>query len=171
MIRENSALRISADGLDLVKDFEASGQIVLGSANEHYLTAYQDSAGVWTIGYGHTGLHHNDGTVKRGRVIKLAEAEALLRGDMAASEADVRDCVCTPLFQYQFDALVSFQFNTGALRKSSLLRYLNAGSVDAAANEFGKWIHAGGRVLNGLIRRRLAEQLLFKNGNWRECLK
>ena len=140
---------LSQNGLDLIKGFEGLR-----------LSAYQDSAGVWTIGYGHTG------NVKPGDRITQAQAEDLLQKDTAWAQQAVRDQVKVPLTQGQFDALTSFTFNlgAGALAKSTLLNKLNAGDYAGAQAEFGKWVHAGGQVLQGLVRRRAAEAELFGNG-------
>jgi len=140
---------LSRNGLDLIKGFEGLR-----------LSAYQDAAGVWTIGYGHTGSVHP------GDRITQAQAEALLQKDTAWAQQAVRDQVKVPLTQGQFDALTSFTFNlgAGALAKSTLLRKLNAGDYAGAQAEFGKWVHAGGQVLQGLVRRRAAEAELFGNG-------
>ena len=122
------------------------------------LEAYQDSAGIWTIGYGHTGPE-----VHRGQCIDEAEAEALLRSDLASALECVRRAVRVELEQHEFDALVDFCFNVGRgnLLGSSLLRYVNRGEVDSAAMQFGLWVHAGGKVVPGLVRRRAAEAALF----------
>lgn len=140
------ATQLSAAGVDLIKGFEGLR-----------LAAYQDSAGVWTIGYGHTG------GVQPGDRITTAEAEQLLRQDTAWAQQAVRDLVRVPLSQGQFDALTSFTFNlgAGALESSTLLRKLNAGDAAGAQAEFGRWIHADGQVLPGLVRRRAAEAALF----------
>jgi GH24 family phage-related lysozyme (muramidase) len=69
--------------------------------------------------------------------------------------------VKVPITDDQFGALVSFDFNTGSLHKSTLLKKLNAGDYEGAANEFPKWNKAGGQVLRGLTRRRKSEQNLF----------
>lgn len=130
-----------------------------------FLTAYLCPAKVWTIGYGHTGIKHNDGTVKRGQKITKTEAEKLLAFDLQTKYApDVRRMVKVPVNQSQFDALVSFHFNTGALGRSTLLRMLNAGDVKGAAAQFARWTRGGGRVLPGLVRRRKAERHLFETG-------
>lgn len=144
-------MKIDKAGLALIKHFEGL-----------YLKAYQDSVGVWTIGYGHTGLKHNDGTVKRGRAISEAEAERLLAYDMAQFERSVASLVKVALTQSQFNALVSFQFNTGGLKQSTLLRLLNAGDYAGAAAQFLRWDKAGGRTLAGLSRRRRAERMMFE---------
>lgn len=145
-------------GIDLIKSFEGLR-----------LTAYQDSGGIWTIGYGHTG------GVKRGQRITKDEAESFLREDLDEAEATVEDVVTVDLSDNQFAALVSFAYNVGPGKKGekdgfvtlksgrppTLLRKLNAGDYDGAADEFLKWNHQGGRVLTGLTRRRKAERSLF----------
>ena len=129
------------------------------------LKAYQDSGGVWTAGYGHTR------DVKKGDTITLPTAERWLRGDLASAEFDVTRLVTVPLAQHEFDSLVSFAFNVGSdidsddkaegLGDSTLLRLLNAGGRVAAAAEFARWHHAGGKRSRGLLIRRLREALMF----------
>lgn len=141
---------ISDRGLTLIKHFEGL-----------HLKAYQDPVGIWTIGFGSTGLKHNDGTVHKGRTITEKEAHELLDYDMKAFSARVGKLIVVPLNNDQFDALVSFDFNTGALHKSTLRKKLNAGDYDGAADEFLKWNKAGGKILRGLTRRRKSERNLF----------
>lgn len=149
--KETDSMRhINQNGVDLVKHFEGL-----------YLKAYKDPVGIWTIGYGHTGLTHLDGTVKAGRVINTAEAEQLLRHDMEAFEKRVVSFVKVELSDDEFAALVSFDFNTGGLGKSTLLKKINAGDRAGAADEFLKWDKAGGKTLAGLTRRRKSERNLF----------
>jgi lysozyme len=126
------------------------------------LTAYQDVAGVWTIGYGHTGPD-----VSPGLTITQAQAEQLLQQDAASAAACVNQAVTVALNQDEFDALVDFVFNIGrgAFQASTMLRDLNSGDFAGAAGEFDKWDHAGGKVVAGLLRRREAEQALFDEGN------
>jgi lysozyme len=139
-------------------DYSGTGFALTRSFEGLRLKAYQDSAGVWTIGYGHTGpeVHH-------GQCISEIEAEALLRSDLASAVRAVQRAVQLDLAQHQFDALVDFCFNVGRgnLLGSSLLRYVNQGEFDSAAVQFGLWVHAGGKVLPGLVRRRAAEAALF----------
>lgn len=142
--------QINQAGIDMVKHFEGL-----------YLKAYLCPAKVWTIGYGHTGLKHKDGTVYAGRTVTKAEAEELLRYDLRVFEERVQRFVKVPLSDNEYAALVSFDFNTGALGRSTLLKKLNAGDRAGAADEFLRWNKAGGRVLNGLTRRRRAERELF----------
>lgn len=138
--------RASKKGIDLIKNFE-------GFRNN----AYQDSAGVWTIGYGHTATAYSGMTISR------AQGEELLKQDLKRFEKAVRDRVIVPLTQNQFDALVSFSFNVGvgAFSKSTLLKRLNQGDYNGAKNEFKRWVHAGGGRLQGLVRRREKEAQLF----------
>lgn len=140
-------MKIGAKGVKLIKEFEGLE-----------LKAYKDSVGVVTIGYGSTGDH-----VFMGQTITEAQAEALLRKDIARFEKGVDDLVKVPLTQNQFDALVSFSFNLGLgnLKSSTLLRKLNSLDYAGAANEFVRWNKAGGVVMKGLTRRREAEKALF----------
>ncbi|NET39834.1 MAG: lysozyme [Cyanothece sp. SIO1E1] len=134
-------------GLELLKRFEGLR-----------LDAYVCPAGVLTIGYGSTGGH-----VKAGDRITEAEAEALLIKDLERFEKAVNELVKVPLTSNQFSALVSFTFNVGngAFGNSTLLKVLNQGDSQAAANELLRWNKGGGKVLPGLTKRREAEKALF----------
>lgn len=142
-------MKVSSKGRSLIREFEGCK-----------LTSYRCPAGVWTVGVGHTGSD-----VKPGMKITEEQADELLRRDLIKFETLVEVMVKVPVTQGQFDALVSFAFNcgTGNLAKSTLLKRVNAKDFDEAANEFPKWNRAGGKVLPGLTRRRLAEQQLFKS--------
>lgn len=121
------------------------------------LEPYRCSAGVLTIGYGHTGnVHPSD-------VITQSEAESLLKIDLENFYHGVKKSVKVDINQNQLDALVSLAFNIGLgnLRKSSLIELLNDGDYLGAANEFWKWRRGGGVILPGLVRRRAAEADLF----------
>jgi lysozyme len=144
---------VTARGLNLIKHFEGL-----------FLKAYRCEGRVWTIGYGHTGLQHQDGTVYEGRVITEAEALELLDYDLNQFEARVRALVKVPLSAAQFEALVSFDFNTGALHRSTVLKRLNAGDYQGAADALLMWKRAGGKIQPGLVRRRKAERHLFLTG-------
>ena len=91
------------------------------------------------------------------------EAEELLKQDLKSAEDSVNRYVRWPINENQFAALVSFTYNVGAgnLKRSTLLKRVNAGRHNEAAAEFLKWIRAGGRILKGLIRRRASERLLY----------
>jgi lysozyme len=122
------------------------------------LTAYRDCAGVLTIGYGHTGPD-----VVVGLVIDEARAEELLRNDLEEAVACVNRAVTAAIAQNQFDALVDFCFNVGcgAFLNSTLLRKVNAADFAGAATQFALWVHAGGEVVAGLVRRRKMEAEMF----------
>lgn len=144
-------MQTSEKGITLIKQFEGCK-----------LTAYQDSVGVWTIGYGWT--QPVDGKpIRAGMTIKQETAERLLKIGLVSYESDVSRLVKVGLTQGQFDALVSFTYNLGArsLSTSTLLRKLNAGDYAGAADEFLRWNKAGGKALTGLTRRREAERALF----------
>lgn len=120
------------------------------------LKAYQDTGGVWTIGYGHTG------GVRAGQTITNEIAETLLRHDMeyAVSVVNAHALPCT---QGQFDALVDFVFNVGPSQflASTLLKYHLAKQYDKAAAEFAKWRYDNGKVEPGLVVRRQKERDLY----------
>lgn len=144
-------MKTSDRGISLIKQFEGCE-----------LAAYQDSVGVWTIGYGWT--HAVDGKpIKRGMKIDQATADRLLKTGLVQFENDILKLVKVKLNQNQFDALVSFAYNVGtrALSTSTLLKKLNAGDYRGAGDEFPRWDKAGGKVLTGLARRRGAEKQLF----------
>lgn len=145
-------MRTSDEGLALIKREEGLR-----------LDAYQDTGGVWTIGYGHTAAA-GPPAPGRGMKITRAEAEDIFRRDVAAVERDVARLVKVPLTQGQFDALVSFTFNLGAgqLAKSTLLRRVNAKRYDDAPAEFMRWVYDDGRKLDGLVRRRRRETAMWR---------
>lgn len=123
-------------------------------------SAYKCPAGIWTCGYGHTL------GVTAGVTCSKEQALAWLAEDVGGAEKYVSALVKVPLSQNQFDALVSFVFNLGAgsLKSSTMLRLINAGNYSQAANEFGKWVMAGGKTQPGLVRRRAAEKKMFEGG-------
>ena len=146
-------MNISVEGTSLIKKFEGCE-----------LEAYQDSVGVWTIGYGHIK------DVKQGDKINQDEAENLLEEEMPEYEGYINDMVEVSLEQCQFDALVSWVYNLGPtnLSSSTLLKVLNEGKYDEVPFQIKRWNKAGGKVLEGLTRRREAEALLFQDKEWYE---
>lgn len=145
-------MKISTAGLDLIKSFEGLR-----------LTPYQCAAGVWTVGWGHTG--HG---VTPGKPINKERADQLLLMDLRRFEDAVNLLITVPLNQQQFDALVSFAFNcgTGALEESTLRKRLNKGEDPntVAKEELPKWVKAGSTTLPGLVTRRKKEVELFTSG-------
>lgn len=129
------------------------------------LQAYPDPAHGWsvpTIGYGHTSAG-GPPKVTKGMSITEAEAEAILRQDLAYVVREVERLVTVPLNENQKGALASFTFNLGAgnFSSSTLLRKLNAGDYLGAAGEFERWVYGAGKVMPGLERRRRDEKDLF----------
>lgn len=148
--------QVSADAALMIKEFEGFRE-----------TAYLDSAGVWTIGYGNT--YYADGTlVKKGDTITRADAETLF-DDVLQSFADgVNELIHEELNDCQFGALVSLSYNIGitAFRKSTLLRKVNSDPTDPSIEkEFLKWVRAGGKTVNGLIKRRVKEANYYFSKN------
>ena len=139
-------MNIGNKGLDLIKLFEGCE-----------LNAYKCPAGVWTIGYGHIK------GVSEGMTITQEQAEEMLRDEMAEYEGYVNSLVTVELNQNQFDAMVSWVYNLGGgnLASSTLLKVLNAGDYDGVPAQMMRWNKAGGKVLEGLTRRRQAEADLF----------
>lgn len=149
-------MKLSNHGAFIIKNFEGLR-----------LSAYRDIAGMWTIGYGST--HYHDGkAVKPGD--KLAgeeQADALFRNTLGAYEAAVNQKTSVPLTQNQFDALVSFTYNTGIASGKTLFEKLNAKDYQAAANQLLLWDkitdpHTGKKVVcDTLAKRRAEEHALF----------
>jgi lysozyme len=137
----------SDKGLALTKSFEGLR-----------LAAYLDCGGVWTVGYGHTGP-----AVIEGVTISQVTADTLLKDDLGDAVTCVNRGVTVLISQCQFDAMVDFCFNAGrgSFVKSTLLRKVNLGDSAGATAQFGLWVHAGGKVVAGLVRRRKAEAELF----------
>ena len=141
------------EGLALIKKFEGCE-----------LKAYQCSAGVWTIGYGHTK------DVEEGDTISKDQAEEMLVEELHEYENYVNEYVNVALSQNQFDALVSWVYNLGPanLSASTMLKVLNSGEYEDVPAQMKRWNKAGGKVLEGLIRRREAEACLFVGKEWFE---
>ena len=140
-------MKIGKKGVDLIKHFEGFSP-----------TVYLCPASVPTLGYGST-----HGITMDSPPITEEEGLELLMLDIAKFERAVDRLIKVPLTQGQYDSLVSFSFNlgSGALQSSTLRRKLNRSEYESAADEFPKWVFAGGRKLKGLIRRRYAERELY----------
>lgn len=154
--RRGPPRRIGADGLALIKRFEGCARLRADGLVE----AYPDpgSGGdPWTIGWGSTGAGIGQGTVWT-----QAECDTRFEADLARYAAEVTEAIGTaPTTQAQFDALVSFHYNTGAIARATLTRRHRAGDHAGASSEFARWNKAGGRVVKGLVRRRAAEAALY----------
>ena len=121
------------------------------------LEAYLCPAGIPTIGYGHTGGVH------LGERITKEQADQLLTKDLTKIALALKLAIKVRVTEGQYRARMSFAYNVGAkaVRDSTMLKYLNQGSVDAAGREFGRWIYANGRRLEGLVNRRKRETEVF----------
>ena len=144
-------------GADLIKSFEGCEKDRPDSTFE----AYPDpgtNADPWTIGWGATGAG-----IKKGVVWTQAQCDARFEEDMKRYAADViRAIGSAPTTQNQFDAMVSFHYNTGAIGRATLTQKHKAGDFAGAEAEFARWNRAGGRVMAGLTRRRAAEAALYR---------
>lgn len=137
-------MKTSENGINLIKEFEGCR-----------LAAYQDPVGVWTIGYGHTA------GVKQGDTISQEQADAYLSQDLETAELAVSSYDYVYHWnQNQFDALVSFSYNLGP---GAIAQVTGAGSrdKDTIAEKMLLYYNAGGKKLEGLVRRRQAEHDLF----------
>ena len=149
-------MQLSKTGIELLKHFEGCK-----------LKAYQDSVGVWTIGYGHTkGIYE-------GLEITQSEAEKMLQDELPEYEGYITDKVVPMLQQHEYDALVCWVYNLGPtnLSSSTMLKKLNAGEFKEVPFQMKRWDKAGGQPLLGLTRRRNAEALLFKGEQWKDYLE
>jgi len=146
-------VRTSQEGIDLIKHFEGCET-----------KAYQCSANVWTVGYGHTR------GVREGDEITQDKAEYFLLEDLKHFEDYVDRLVEVSLNQDQFDALVAWTFNLGPtnLGESTLLKKLNEGHHDEVPSEMARWNRSNGQILEGLKRRRKAEGLLWQGLDWKD---
>lgn len=122
---------------------------------------YKDSVGVWTIGVGHTAMAGGIDPAKFAGTLTMKEVFDLLRVDVAKYEAAVNRTVKVPVKQHQFDALVSFHYNTGAIGKATLVKRLNAGDIAGAGDGFNNWLKP-----KEITDRREAEQELFRTGKY-----
>lgn len=145
----------SADAISLIKQYEGLK-----------LTSYQDTGGVWTIGYGTTSI--NGVPVQPGQTITEAQANEYLTSHLTTSVSPIINSKTkAPITQSMYDALCCFTYNLGSgnFSKSTLLKELNAGKYNDAATMFSDWTKDDGVVLPGLVRRRGSEKDLFlKNG-------
>lgn len=157
--------RTGPRGIALIKRFEGCARL----RDDGMVEAYPDpgtGGEPWTIGWGNTMI---DGRkVKRGMVITRAQADTAFVEELKRYERDVVNALGSAIHstsQAQFDALVSFHYNTGAIGKATLTRKHKAGDYAGAAREFARWNRAGGRVLKGLTRRRADEAELYRKGS------
>ena len=146
-------MNISNEGISLIKKFEGCE-----------LEAYKCAAGVWTIGYGHTK------DVREGMTISKEQADNMLLNELDIYCLHVEKAVEVDLKQCEFDALVSWTYNLGPtnLNNSTMLKVLNDKDFNEVPHQLKRWNKANGEVLQGLVRRREAEALLFEGKDWTE---
>ena len=162
--------RIGEAGTDLIKRFEGCARL----RRDGLIEAYPDpgtGAHPWTIGWGATGADDQTGDelgfnnkrrIGPGTVWTQAQCDARLTADLKRYASDVARVIGdTPTTQAQFDAMVSFHYNTGAIARATLTKRHKTGDHAAAAAEFARWNKAGGRVMKGLVRRRAEEAKLY----------
>jgi len=154
------SLRVSAAGIQLIKRFEGCARL----RPDGLVEAYPDpgtGGAPWTIGWGATGADIGPGTVWT-----QAQCDARLEADVARHAREVRTAIGeAATTQAQFDALISFHYNTGAIQRATLTKRHVAGEFETAAKEFARWNRAGGTVLKGLVRRRREEADLYRSGS------
>ncbi|RIB03217.1 Glycoside Hydrolase Family 24 protein [Gigaspora rosea] len=158
MIVDTNAYKINNDGLKFIKEQEGFEP-----------NFYTDSAGKKTIGYGHNcDANADPQKCKQIRApISREQGEVILKRDLVEKEACVTELTKIKINPDQFSALVSFAYNLGCpyYKSTSLLKKLNSGDIKGAANEFRLYNKSGGKITNGLVKRREAERVLFcKNG-------
>src|SRR5687768_3686374 len=158
--------RISPTGLAIVKAFESCMEEI--PKRPGHFKPYLDTGGVLTIGWGHT--NHHEPKINASTVWSQAECDAALARDIAIFDAHVAKHAKVSLTQYEFDALVSWSYNTGGPETATLWRKLNAGDKASVPRELAKWNKDNGKTLNGLVRRRKSEGELFA-GNVAAALK
>ena len=143
-------MKIDKYGEKLIKKFESCK-----------LFAYKadKSEKYYTIGWGHYGAD-----VKKDMKISKEKADKLFKNDIKYFETSVNSCLKVKVTQSMFNALVSFTYNVGygAFKNSTLLKYVNKSQFTKASKEFKKWNKCGGKVLNGLVKRRLLEKIEFE---------
>jgi lysozyme len=148
-------MNLSDAGFELIRSFEGYHTALPDGSCKAYLDTLAKPH-IWTIGYGVTEGVTSD------MVLTKEQAEAMFRRELEKHEAIVNRLVTVEIGQSNFDALVSFQYNTGGLPGSTLLKKLNKGDFDGAAKCFDSWNKAGGKVIKGLVRRRAAERAMFE---------
>jgi lysozyme len=148
---------VSARGAALIRRFEGCAKVRADGMVEAYPDPASEDGRPWTIGWGSTGPGIEPGTCWT-----RAQCDARFDADLAHYAAAVARAIGdAPTTANQFDALVSFHYNTGAIARATLTRLHRAGDFAAAEREFGRWIFAGGRPLAGLRNRRAEEARLY----------
>ncbi len=158
-------VNVGANAVSNPTSLSPQGLAQLQAAEGFSPTPYSDFKGK-SIGFGHLIKSGEEWLL--GAVISEAQAAELLAGDVAWAERAVSAAVSAPISQAQFDALVLICYNIGetAFKRSTLVKLLNAGDYDGAADQFLRWNRAGGEVNSGLVARRDDERRLFTEGTY-----
>jgi lysozyme len=148
-------MQISDKGIALIKHHEGVR-----------LKPYQDCVKLWTVGVGHLIGDGKSLPPEWNRVLTMEEVDGILRKDLARFEQGVSKFCPVQLTQGEFDALISFSFNLGlgVLQRSTLRQKILRNDKKGAAEEFTKYIRAGGKIIKGLVTRRNDEKQLFLGG-------
>ena len=158
----DDAIGVAVDSDDYERSISKAGINLITSFEDLKLDAYDDGTGTWTIGFG-TTVYPDGIRVKQGDHCTVEQAKSFFQHDLKRFQASVNNTVRVMLSQNQFDALVSLSYNIGqnAFNNSTLLKCLNAGNYQAAADQFLVWSKGGGQIFKGLVRRREVERALF----------
>lgn len=152
--------QVGPQGIALIKRFEGCARLRTDGMVEAYPDPGTGST-PWTIGWAATGPGIGPDTI-----CTQAQCDARLKQDVARHAREVAAALGdAPTSQAQFDALVSFHYNTGAIARATLTKYHRSGDFTRAAAEFARWNRGGGRVLKGLVRRRREEARLYRSGS------
>lgn len=152
-----SLRKLGIDGTSLIKQWEGCAKARPDGRFEAYPDPGSKDGTPWTIGWGSTGPD-----IRKGTVWTRAECDDRFERDLMAYIAEVNRAIGdAPTSQNQFDALVSFHYNTGQIARATLTKKHVAGDFAAAAREFGRWINNNGKPMAGLVRRRAAEATLY----------
>jgi lysozyme len=148
-------MQISDKGIALIKHHEGVR-----------LKPYQDCVKLWTVGVGHLIGDGKSLPPEWNRVLTMEEVDGILRKDLARFEQGVSKFCPVQLTQGEFDALISFSFNLGLgiLQRSTLRQKILRNDKKGAAEEFTKYVRAGGKIIKGLVTRRNDEKQLFLGG-------
>jgi lysozyme len=157
-------LGISAISKAASSSFSSALNFIKKAEGGLYLKAYQDSGGVWTVGYGSTYDFDKQRKVQQGDIITEAQAQRWLEMETSQNAKDIDKLVTVPLTNNQKNALVSFVYNVGinGFKASTMLKLLNSGADKSiVADQFDRWVYDNGVKVKGLINRRKAEKDLF----------
>ena len=157
MLAAPASRTLGAAGKALIRKWEGCGRRRADGRFEAYPDPGSADGLPWTIGWGATGPG-----IRPGTLWTAAQCDARLEDDFARHAAEVAEAIGeAPASHNQFDALVSFHYNTGRIASATLRARHVAGDFAGAQAEFGKWVYNGGKVLRGLVRRREDEAALY----------